>query len=188
MIVNEHALIRTADPDDAGDLLPLYDGRNPRAFMLDRKREPIVPTRDELRELLAQKDPANGFFYVVEDVAGLIRGLAILRGFNPEALCSEIVIAMLDNADYEGPCAREALDFVMKQAFGRLWSNKLMVHLLDTESACRAFLLDAGFELEGAQREVLYSGGCWHNLDCLGLFRIKAGYGPYPGPEPQETR
>jgi RimJ/RimL family protein N-acetyltransferase len=187
MIVKDHSLIRTADPDDAGALYPLYDGRIPRAFMLDRKREPVVPTRDELRELLAQKDPANGFFYAIEDTQGVLRGLAMLRGFNPEALCSETVIAMMEDADYSQPFAREALDFLLKQAFGRLWARKVMVHLLDTETACRAFMLDSGFVLEGSQREVLYSGGCWHNLDCLGLFRESAGYGPYPGPGAMET-
>ena len=52
MIASEHTLIRTADPDDAGFLLEVYRTERPKAALLDGRREPVLPNRDELAEML----------------------------------------------------------------------------------------------------------------------------------------
>ena len=74
MIVGEHTIIRWAEPDDAPALRSFYDPAVPRCCLLDQRREPIFPTTDELREVLAQKEMGRPVLFATEDKTGVVRG------------------------------------------------------------------------------------------------------------------
>jgi len=171
MITAQHCFIRTADPDDALALERFYAPEKPRAAFLDRKRELLVPTFDELRELLSAKEAKAGVFYTVEDRAGTIRGFCSLRGAHPEVSHAEFVVVFADDADYDAPFADDVFEFLTDRAFVQLKLNKVLAQCLDSEAAFRAFLAARGFQSDGVQRDVLFAGGRWRRLESLSLFR-----------------
>lgn len=171
MIMGQHAVIRTADVDDAYQLGRLYECPTPRFAMLDQRHEIQRPNLDELREVLAHTDVRAPMFYAVEDKTGQVRGFCNLRGLHTEAYYSEMLIMLFDEQDYTSPLADEVYDFLHKQAFILRKLNKIMAHCLDTEQQYRAFLCRKGFESCGCQREVVYTRGRWHDLEVLALYR-----------------
>ncbi|MCX5769088.1 MAG: GNAT family N-acetyltransferase [Candidatus Hydrogenedentes bacterium] len=169
MIKGAHSVIRTADPDDAEALKSVYDSQTPRSSLLDQRRELIAPTRDELREVMSQKEMGKAVFYTVEDVGGEICGFCCLRGSNPEAQFSEFVVIFLEESTFSTPMADEVFDFLSRLAFERMRNQKVVTHCLDSEAEYRKFLISHGFRSAGVQRDVLYSQGRWFNLEALTL-------------------
>lgn len=172
MIYGEHALIRTADSDDAPAFQALYDAEAPRTVLLSATREPMFPTREEIRELFRRKEAASTF-YVVEDTEGRIRGFCGLRTsqeLRDTAFISEVILLFIDRADYKLPIANEVFEWLKHTAFGVQRLNKLIGHALDTETALADWLKSVGFESNGVQREVLFTGGQWHNMETFSLF------------------
>ena len=171
MITGQYAVIRTAEPEDAGVLHEFYDPARPRASLLDQRRELIVPTLEELREVMSQKEVTRGIFHAVEDPEGVLRGFCSLRSFNPELACGEVVMMLLDDAAFASALAAETLDFLLGQAFTRLKLHKVLANCLDSETALRGFLAGHGFMSDGVQRDVVFTLGGWHDLETLSLFR-----------------
>lgn len=174
MIRGEHTYIRGTEHDDVEALYGLYMQRRPRAGMLDARREPLLPSREDLRELLTRKEIVDGGFYTVEDTTGAIAGFCTMRGHNLEARFAEYSLQMLDPEGYASPKAREAHAFLLERAFTHLALRKVVAHALTDEAALRAFLAGAGFESAGVQRDVLYARGRWHDLETLVLHNAAA--------------
>lgn len=170
MIRGEHTIIRAAESDDAATLRVVYDMARPRSCVLDHRRELVVPTLDELREAMNQKEMGRSAFSAVEDLSGAIRGFCSLRGLSPELSYSEYIVMFLDEADYAGPLADEVHEHLSRLAFQRLRLNKVITHCLECESAYREFLLAHGFGSDGRQRDVVFSQGRYHDLEALSLF------------------
>ncbi len=167
MITLEHAVIRTADPDDAWAIRELHD-REPRAAYLNRKREILLPTTDDLREMLRKKDTAVGLL-AVEDRAGKILGLCALRGGQQETAHGEFLF-LFGGDGYTRPEAAEALRYLCRHAFREKRMHKVMAQCLENEKDFRDLLIRHGFQSNGVQREVLYSQGRWYNIESLTLF------------------
>ncbi len=173
MIYGEHALIRTADPDDANAFQGLYDPSFPRAALLNRIREPIFPTLDDARALFKQKPEAGGSFYAIEDREGHVRGFCALRTtqeLRDTAFLSEVIALFSDESDYDSEMASEVFAWLRQTAFGERRLNKLIAHAVASEAAFIAWLKNLGFESNGVQREVLFTGGQWHNMETFTLF------------------
>ena len=177
MIASEHTLIRTADPDDADFLLEVYRTERPKAALLDAAREPVLPNRDELAEMLGATDAGRNQFFAVEDTAGRVRGFCGLRGVSIEAVFCEIMVLLIDPADHAGPVGRETVQFLLDRAFGRMHLDKVLGTCLDSEPELHALLADSGFVSGGVQRQVLYSGGAWHDMETLTRLRLVPGQG-----------
>jgi len=171
MITGANAVIRTAEPDDGAFLKAFYDPALPRSCLLDQRRELIVPTLDEVREVLAQKEQGRSVFYAVEDLEGQVRGFCSLRGLNQEAGYSEFIVILVDDADFGRPLATEVFEFLTRRAFYDVRLNKVMTHALGCEAAYRAYLLRHGFKSDGVQREAVFTLGRWHDLEAFTLFR-----------------
>ena len=171
MITATHCVIRTSEQDDAIALKRLYDPSRPRAALLDRKRELLIPTVDELRELLSQKEAKLGVFHSIEDRCGVLRGFCSLRATHPEVSYAELVVMLFEDADYTGPLGEEILDFLTHRAFGQMKLNKVIAQCLDSERAYRGFLTGHGFESEGVQRDAFFTHGRWRSIESLTLFR-----------------
>ncbi len=180
MIAGDHSYIRTAEPDDASALHQLYRMDRPRAALLDNRREPLLPSVDELREVLSRKEAAQGTFFTVEDRAGVLQGFCVLRGTNHEAAFGEVSLLFLEDRTFEEPLAGEVFAFLYHRGLERLRLNKVLTHCLDSEEALRRFLMAHHFESEGVQREVLFAQGRWHDLETLALFRGKAAIADLP--------
>lgn len=174
MIRGEYAVIRVAEPDDANELMRVYDPARPRSSLLDRRREILIPTVDELRELLIQKDKLAGRLYTIEDPKGFVRGSCALRSAQPEMAYAELALILFDDEDYKTPLAKEALDFLLEKAFTERKLNKVLTQCLDSEGAYRDFLVRQGFTSDGVQREVLFTQGRWHDMETFSLFRAAA--------------
>ncbi len=173
----EHTLIRTADPDDADFLLEVYSAGRPRAALLDPRREPVFPSRDELAEMLGSKDAGRNQFFAVEDRAGCVRGFCGLRGVSIEAVFCEVMVLLIHEADHAGPIGRETVQFLLDRAFGRMHLEKVLGTCLDSEPELRALLAGSGFASGGVQRQVLYSGGDWHDIETMTRPRVLPGQG-----------
>jgi RimJ/RimL family protein N-acetyltransferase len=170
VIFGEHCGIRAAEPDDAPALKRVYHAAKPRAATLDRRREPIIPTTDELRELLNSKDvKLLGEYYAVEDATGEIRGFCCLRAGRQDVFFGEMLLMFIEDADLAGGMADETFAFLKNKAFAERRLNKIVAQCLDTETALRSFLLRQGFRSDGVAREVLYSLGRWFNNETLSL-------------------
>ena len=165
VIAGQHTFIRGTELDDVPAFSRLYQAGTLRAGLLDARREPVLPTRDELRELLSRKEIADGGFYTVEDWAGEIQGFCTLRGVNSEARYAEFSLVLLDPALYATPLADEAAGFLYERAFVRAGLNK--VALVTTQGGEADFLRAQGFESAGVQRDVVYAQGRWHALEAL---------------------
>ncbi len=174
MITTEHTFIRVAEPDDAAFLHILYDPQTPRSSLLDARREPLLPTADELREMIGHKDAVKGAFHAIEDKTGVVRGFCGIRGVNHEAGFAEIMLLFFEDADYEGPMAEDALRFLCDFGFVRMRLKKLAAHCLDSETGLRDFLIRSGFQSEGRQRAILFTHGRYHDLEALALFATHA--------------
>ncbi len=164
MITGAHTVIRLAERDDAPRLLEAYRGPVVRATLLDQRREPVQPTRDELEETLGAKEATRGLFYAVEDREGRVLGFCGLRGVNQEALFAEGMLLFTDAEAEAGPAGDEAAAFLLDQALSRLHLAKMMTTALDSETGLAVLLARNGFVCEGAQRQAVYSGGRWHDL------------------------
>ena len=169
MIRGDHSYIRGTEQDDVEALYGLYLQDMPRAGLLDVRRELLLPNRDELRDLLTRKEIADGSFYTVEDRRGAVVGFCSLRGHSVEAGFAEYILHFVDLAHYRTPTAREAHAFLLNRAFTRLGLRKVMAHALSVEDALRDFLVENQFQSAGVQRDVLFSGGVWHDLETLVL-------------------
>jgi len=172
MIIRDHAVIRSTDADDAGVLYALYQSDLPRFSLLDQKREPMLPTRLELQEMLSSQELNKNLFYSVENRAGEVRGFVVLRGLNQESGYCELTAMLLDEADYDAPLAAEAIAYTCDRAFTQLRMRKLLSHVLCCEAGAQRLLEASGFQLLGAQREAVYSRGRWHDI------RAYARYNP----------
>lgn len=182
MITTEHAVIRAAEPDDAPVLQAVYRAGAPRACLLDQRREPVLPTYDEITEVMAQKEIGYPVFYAVEDKTGGLRGFCSLRGLNPEVNYSEWIVMLLEDADLKTPLAADMADFLKRQAFQRLGLNKVITHALECETALRDFLLRHGFRSDGIQREAVFTAGRYYDIETLSLFRAATPYAARPSP------
>ena len=169
MITGEYAVIRTAEPDDAGALKRLYDPAFPRCCLLDPRREPIFPTFDELREVMSKTEMGQPFLHAVEDKTGAIRGFCSLRALALEVRYGEIVMMLHAETDFAGPIASEVLEFLTRRAFQQFHLNKIMAHVLDSERAFAEALLRHGFVSSGTQREAVYTLGRWHGIETFTL-------------------
>jgi len=172
MIIREHAVIRSTDSDDSDALHTLYQSEMPRFSLLDQKREPMLPTRLELQEMLSSQELNKNLFYSVENRAGEVRGFMVLRGLNQESGYCELTAMLLDEAEYDAPLAGEALEYVCDRAFTQLRMRKLLSHVLCCEAGGQRLLTGHGFEPLGAQREAVYARGRWHDI------RAYARYNP----------
>ncbi len=170
MIKGEFSVIRTAEPDDARGLRGIYNPQRPRAALLDRKRELLVPTVDELQEILGRKELKAGVLYAIENTAGDIRGLCSLRGVHPTAFFAECLLLFDHEEDYGTGLADEAFDFLRESAFLDKRLRKLTAHCLPSEVAFRDFLVRKGFEHVGFQREVYFTKGAWNDIEVFVLF------------------
>lgn len=167
MISGEHTFIRGTELDDVPALSVLYRAGILRAGLLDARREPVLPTRDELRELISRKEIADGGYYTVEDRSGTVQGFCSLRGVNSEARYAEFSLVLLDPEAYATPIAAEAAAFLFDRAFARGALRKVVAYCLEGEVELAAFLRTQGFESAGFQRDVVYAGGRWHALEAL---------------------
>lgn len=181
MIRGEHATVRGAEQDDAAALKELYDPEWPRAALLDRRRELVTPSVDEVRELFAQKQQRQGAFLTIEDPTGRIVGFSVLRGLNPEVGYGEAAVLLADPAAYAAPLADEVLEFMLCRAFVRFRLHKVIAQCLEGEESYEALLARRGFVREGVHREVMYTQGRYFDLATLALF--KADWAP-PAPAP----
>jgi hypothetical protein len=170
MITGEHFVLRSADPDDARALLPLYDYSYPRSGLLDSRMELYRPTLDEFRLVLTQQDIKFGMTYTLENSVGQIRGLGTFRGFDYDAGYSEFYIMLHDTDDYDSPLALEVYAYMRDRSFGRSRLNKIVTRCLDNETAYRDFVLSQGFESSGVQRDVFASRDGWSNQETFTLF------------------
>jgi len=184
MIRGKHSVLRTTDPDDAAALHRLYWMGVPRSALLDQRREPIMPTLDELRETLHSKEAAKGAFYTIEDTTGDIVGFCILRGMNREAAFGEFSLLLYDEAHYDSPLAHEIFDFARDRAFDRLSLRKILAHALDNETGLHQALLRHGFQCNGVQRQVYWGAGRWHDVATFTLVSPNLADLP-PTPEAQ---
>lgn len=169
MIRGDHTYIRGTEQDDVELLYRLYMQGPPRAGLLDARREPLLPNRDEIRDLLTRKEIADGSFYTVEDTTGDIVGFCSLRGHSAEGRFAEYSIQFADTSLYDTPLAGEAHAFLLDRAFVRLGMRKVLAYALEKETELRDFLLRQGFRSAGVQRQVLYTGGRWNDLETLAL-------------------
>ena len=167
MISNPHSYIRSTDPDDAPHLARIYHADTLCCALLDQHREPMLPTVDELREVLASPEAAKGAFHTIEDNLGQIRGFVCLRGLSQDASFCEVSVLPLPDITLELPCFPEAIQFVLERAFVHHGLNKVLAHVLDTESSMRAFYNHHGFQSAGLQRQVLFAQGKYHDIETL---------------------
>lgn len=165
MIIGTHTFIRGTEPDDVPALAALYRIGVLRAGLLDGRREPLLPNRDELRELLSRKEIIEGGYYTVEDKTGAIQGFCSLRGMNPEARYAEFSLILIEPAAYDTPLADEAAAFLLDRAFTRTGLRKVVAYCLEAERELARFLARQGFALAGVQRDVLHAGGDWHAIE-----------------------
>jgi RimJ/RimL family protein N-acetyltransferase len=170
MITFDHIVIRSAEFDDAEGLWGLYDPGKPRTFQLGPNLELRTPTVDELTALLDDPERKLGEFYIVENLEGLVLGCAVMRSAAGDSPYAEAMFAFFDEALYATPAADETFAFIRKQAFAIKKRRKLIAHCLDTEPAYRAFLIRHGYTSNGVQRELIYAGGSYLDLESLSLF------------------
>ena len=181
MIAGEHTFIRMAEPDDAPALHALYALDRPRSALLDKKREPLLPTRDELREMLGRREAGTqGALFVVEDRTGVVQGFCGLRALPPETPFGEASLLFHDEAAAASPVGEEAWAFLRERAFVRMHVRKIITHCLDRERPLRDFLAGRGFTSNGVQRQVLFAAGRWHDLETLTLHAGDEGGAPCP--------
>lgn len=173
MITGTYTVIRSADPDDARDLRRFYNPSRPRPALLDRRREVPIPTLDELRESLSQKE-IGADLYVVEDLTGTIRGYCTLRTASAELRYAEIMLLLHDDADYETPLAAEAMETMIQLGFQEKGLRKILAHTLEVDAAFHRILVARGFKSDGVQREILYFEGRFHDMETLSLFNDQA--------------
>jgi RimJ/RimL family protein N-acetyltransferase len=178
MITCTHCVIRTAEPDDAWDMVRLYKPGEPKATLLGRGREPIQPGVEEMREVLRPAEGRPQVFYAIEDHEGVIQGYCGLRtGLGEDTHYGEVMVLMHDEAALDSPLALDAWDWMIQKAFREMLWRKTVAHVLSCEAAERAWLVRRGFESCGVQREVVYTGGQWLDIETLVLYNR----GMYPG-------
>jgi RimJ/RimL family protein N-acetyltransferase len=170
MITCDHIVIRSAEFDDAEALWGFYKPGKPRTFQLGPNLELRIPTIDELKGLLDDPDRKLGEFYVIEDLEGLVIGCAVMRSATGNSPYAEALFAFFDESLYSSPAADETFEFIRKQAFTIKKRRKLIAHCLETEPAYREFLARHGYTSNGIQRELVYAGGRYYDLESLSLF------------------
>jgi len=176
MISGTYTVIRSAEADDAAAMWRLYDPKRPRSFLLGPTREVMIPTHDEMREILGRRDVVQGSFFTIEDLAGEIRGCCVMRGAKSESEFAEVVVALDDDAAYATPFADEVITFLEKTGFIDKKFNKLVAHCLSNETQYRAYLARHGFVSDGIQRQMVYTRGQYFDLESLSLFnRAQSG-------------
>lgn len=169
MIVGNHSVIRTAERDDAPIFARLFQPGRPLASLMDQRREYAIPTTDELRELLGGVKSMGGAINAIENTDGEIRGFCSVRSAPGDMPFGQFALMMLDEEDYVQPIVLDIMQYLVTEAFQRRGHHKVMVYRLDYESTLRDLYLAHGFESDGVQREVLFAGGRWFNLETLTL-------------------
>ena len=146
VIFGEHCCIRAAEPDDAPALKRVYHPGKPRAATLDRRREPILPTTDELRELLGNKDvKLLGEYYAVEDATGEIRGFCCLRAGRQDVFFGEMLLMFIEDADLGTGMAGDLCVPGTRLLWNAAWESSC----LDTKRTCVSFLFNRDFKATG---------------------------------------
>ncbi|MFA7693500.1 MAG: GNAT family N-acetyltransferase [Candidatus Hydrogenedentes bacterium] len=169
MILGTHTRIRFSEGEDASFYRNLYLTNEPKAALLDARREYGMPVRHEIEELLRKSESSRAYLFTVEDLEGQRRGWCGLRGLNVEAGYCELFLVFRSDEEFLTPMADEALAMLLYRAFQQLRLNKVLVFSLKRESGLQQCLMKQGFRSCGIQRDVLYSGGTWHNLNTFVL-------------------
>jgi RimJ/RimL family protein N-acetyltransferase len=110
-------------------------------------------------------------FHVVEGLDGRVRGFCSLKPSPPELPHTEIMFAMIDEADYATPLAAEAMTFLARKAFIERPMRKMVAQALDNEAGLRGFLAEYGYESNGTQRDMTWASGRYHDLETWSLDR-----------------
>ncbi|NLN94520.1 MAG: GNAT family N-acetyltransferase [Candidatus Hydrogenedens sp.] len=169
MKLSSHTTIRYCEPDDTAFVRALYYDGIPRASLLDGRRERMLPRRAEILEILQKSEAARAMLFSIEDETGSLCGWGGLRGLNPDARFAELFLIFAHEDHYASPYAAEALEYLLKRAFYQTRLTRLLASCLHTETAWRACLVRKGFVSCGIQRDVLFAGGCWRDLETLEL-------------------
>lgn len=169
MIAGKVSVIRTAERDDAPAFGRLFNPGLPLASLMDQKREYIIPTTEELREVLGGVKSMGGVVNAIEDLGGEIRGFCTVRSAPGDMPFGQFALMMLDEEDYLRPIMDDIMQYLVTEAFQRRGHHKAMVYRLDYETKIRQLYVARGFESDGFQRDILYAGGRWFDLETLTL-------------------
>ena len=180
MIVGQHTVIRSSEADDVHFLMQVYEANPFRSSLLDARRELIVPTLDELREVMVRAESGRGAMFAVEDLTGRVRGFCSVRGPNMEYRFAEAIVMLIDETDYALPFTSDIAAFLESQAFERFNLNKLVSHALETETAFQDWLTRHQYGFDGVQREVLYTHGRWLGIAAFSRYRQSTCYAVKP--------
>ena len=173
MIIGVSAAIRTADLDDAAVIVEIVNPQIPRSIFFDVRREVQMPTFNDICEMLRSKEIKRNPMYIIENDAGEVRGLFLLKGSSQSTFYSELVCAFLESDDYETPMADEVMAMIKRMAFVDHSWHKLLAQCLDVEKDLSGLLVRSGFVLDGFQREAVFSRGRYNNLETYSLFRAQ---------------
>lgn len=169
MITLDNGYIRMAEPDDARTLWWLYFDGNPRAGLLDNRREPLIPTVDELRELLGRHEAAMGNLFAIENNVGEVAGFCNLRGMTQDTGFGDLAVMFHSDNTFQTTLADSVMHFVFERSFEKSQRKRIYASILSCESCLRDFLIRHGFESNGVQREVIYARGTWLDIESLSL-------------------
>jgi len=75
----------------------------------------------------------------------------------------------LSDDTFQSTLADSVMHFVFERSFEKSQRKRIYASLLSCETCFRDFLIRHGFESNGVQREVIYTGGNWLNLESLSL-------------------
>jgi hypothetical protein len=169
MKLSPHTTVRFCEPDDADFIRDLYYDGIPRAALLDGRREPMLPLRSEILEIIRKSEAARAMLFSIEDGTGILRAWSGLRGLNPDARFAELFLVFADEAGYDSLQADEALGYLLDRAFFQTDLGRVLVSCLESEKAWRQFLLRKGFSSCGIQRDIMCISGTWTGIETLEL-------------------
>lgn len=112
-----------------------------------------------------------GRFYAIEDPEGAVRGFCALKGSSQEVGYSEIMLGLLESADYQAPLATETMAFLKRMAFFEKRLDKILAQTLSAERDFKDLLAHEGFVHNGSQREVVFTQGQYFDIDTFTLVR-----------------
>ena len=121
-----------------------------------------------VQETSARGPQNDNYFWVIENLAGEMVGTLSTHSCEPRNGSFKYGLAILDEHKRAG-YASEAIRLMLRYYFGELRYQKVVAEVYGFNEDSISFHESMGFVLEGRLRQMIYTGGAYHDMLMFGM-------------------
>ena len=123
---------------------------------------------DSWKEVLAAREPRNGYWFGIENSAGELVGISGIENINYVNGDATLAMYLADEVRRKG-VARLASGVLLDLAFDQLRLNRVTSFYRQDNKATENLIATVGFSREGVKRQAWFAGGQYYDAIAIGM-------------------